>query len=89
MDKKISVSEESLGDIYKNIRGLIENLDLELNNIRKSFDLAEMEGWNDKKYHQLKNDFQESKYFFNEGSNYLEEVVIPEIKRIQNIIEAY
>jgi len=89
MDKKISVSEESLNDIYKNIQSLIESVDLELNNVRKSFDLAEMEGWNDKKYHQLKNSFLESKYFFNEGRNYLEEVVIPEIRRLQTVVDTY
>jgi len=89
MDKKISVSEESINDINKSLVQLLDNINTSINTVKKSIDIAEMEGWNDIKFLKFKEEFQQAERFLKEGNNYIEDIIMPEIRRIRLLLEGY
>ena len=89
MDKRISVTEESINEINKSMVQLLENVHMSINEVKKSIDIAEMEGWTDHKFMKFKEDFQQSERYFKEGLQYVDDIIMPEIKRIRLVLEGY
>jgi len=89
MDNKISVSEESIRDISKKLNILLDSVHSSVNMVKKSIDLAEMEGWTDRRFLIFREEFEQSERFLKEGTQYIEDILLPEIKRIQAILEGY
>jgi len=89
MDKKISVSEEALNEIYKSISNMVEENYSLLNTVSKSIDSAENDGWTDSRFIRFRDEFLNAERLFREGNSYFEDILLPEIKRIQILIENY
>lgn len=89
MDKKISVSEEALAEIAKAMSIMVEETYMHLGNLHRAIDSAEMEGWTDIKFIKFRDEFLNADRLYKEGNSYLEDILMPEIKRIQILIEGY
>lgn len=89
MAKNISVSEESVTDLIKVITQLLEDTKSLVGAVNKSIDNAEMDGWNDQKLITFKDDFSYVERNFSNGILQIDNVLIPELKKIQYMIESY
>jgi len=89
MDKKISVSEESLVEINKAMNLMVEETYALLTNVNRAIESAEMDGWTDNKFVKFRDEFMNAERLYKEGNQYLEDILLPELKRIQIVIEGY
>ena len=89
MDKRISVTEESLNDILKTLVYMIEESYHNMNSVTKAIDAAEMDGWTDNKFLKFKDEFLVAERNIKYGLKQFEDNLIPTIKKIQNLIDQY
>jgi len=89
MDSKISITEESLNELTKAVNQLTENIGFSVNSVKKAFELAEMEGWNDRKFIQIREDFNQAERLIKEGTSYVDDIIVPELRRLKMILEGY
>jgi len=89
MDKKISISEESLVEISKAMSIMVEDVYMLLGTVNRAIESAEMDGWTDANYAKFHDNYLSAERLFKEGNNYVEDILLPEIKRLQVIIESY
>lgn len=89
MDKRVSVSEESINDLIKHLQYLITETYGNIDDMVKSIDNAEMEGWNDNKFIEFKDDFLNAERMFKQGLRHLEDSSLSNLRRIKMIIEQY
>jgi len=89
MDTKIAVTEEALAELTKSLNELLDSNNHAINSVKRSLDLAEVEGWNDRKFTKFKEDFSQAERYLKEGSQYIEDILLPELRRIYMILEGY
>lgn len=89
MDKNISINEESVFEVEKSLVALVEEFYLMLNNVNKTLDTAETEGWNDIKFLKIKDDFSLAERLIKEGLSVIEDNILVEIRKIKMILEGY
>jgi hypothetical protein len=89
MAGKISLNPESLVTILKKIQILEEEVFMYVSEVDKAIDNAELEGWNDKKYYEFRDSFQDTRGYFINGAKKIEDEHIPYIKRLLRVAEEY
>ena len=89
MAKNIVVSEEAVNDILKKILIMIEEVQILTNQSNRSVSAAELQGWNDMNYIHFKDKFDNAERQIKEGIKEMEEVLVPDLKKILNSIEDF
>jgi len=89
MADKININLESIQIILKKIQNLQEESYFLLSEVDKNLSNAEIEGWNDKRYYEFKDSFDDTKNFFNNGIKKIDEEHIPYLKKILRIAEEF
>lgn len=89
MADKININLESIQIILKKIQNLQEESFFLLSEVDKNLSNAELEGWNDKRYYEFKDSFDDTKSFFNNGIKKIDEEHIPYLKKILRIAEEF
>ena len=89
MDKKVSVTEESLDELLKHIQYMITETYGNLSDVMKTIDNAEMEGWNDSRFAEFKDDFLMADRMVKQGVRHMEDSILPNLRRIKSLIEQY
>lgn len=89
MADKININLESIQIILKKIQNLQEESYFLLSEVDKNLSNAEIEGWNDQRYYEFKDSFDDTKSFFNNGIKKIDEEHIPYLKKILRIAEEF
>ena len=89
MSDKININLDSIQIILKKLQNLQEESYFLLSEVDKNLSNAELEGWNDKRYYEFKDSFDDTKSFFNNGIKKIDEEHIPYLKKILRIAEEF
>jgi hypothetical protein len=85
--EQISINKEVLGTLLRKMASSYEEIQLLIEGLDRSISNAELEGWNDQRYHSFKDTFLDTKAMFQNGLRKLEEENIQYIKRLLKSIE--
>lgn len=86
---KININFESVTAILKKCQVLQEEIMLLVSEVDKNIINAELEGWNDKRYFEFKDSFDDTKGLFNNGLKKIEEEHIPYLRKLIRISEEH
>lgn len=89
MGGNISINKDAVLEISKAIKRMIEETYSNLNTLSRVVESAELDGWNDSRYVSFKDNYFNAERFFKEGIMYSESVLLPELKRIEALIDNY
>ncbi len=81
------INEESVIDVNRKMGVFVEESRQLLLELEKALDLAEMEGWRDKNYNMIQDQFTVAKKNIKDGLDELEDMSMPIIKELMKDIE--
>jgi len=84
---KIAIDTESISAIMKRLTEASEGIQEYIESVEKSVNLAELEGWNDKKYYEFKESFYDTKYSAMSVISKIEEEQIPFLSKLLSASE--
>ena len=79
---RISVDGLVVQDLLRKSNRLIEEARESLDSLNQAVAAAEMSGWNDASYYKFRDNFTMAKRQIEDGLALLEEVAVPELRRI-------
>ena len=82
MGDRISINIQSLQNILKRLKHLNEEATLLINDVNKTLQNAELEGWNDQTYHAFYDQFFDTQSLLRAGLKRVEEEHIPTITKL-------
>lgn len=86
---RISVNLEHLNTIIKKLQVLQEEAYLLVNDADKNIINAELEGWNDKRFYEFKDSFDDTKGTILNAIKKIDEEHIPFLRKIHSIADEY
>jgi uncharacterized GH25 family protein len=82
MADQITINIIAVNNILRKLRALEEETRIVLAETDKTIANAELEGWNDSKYHMFKDSFYDTKALINGGLKRIDEEHLPFLKKI-------
>ena len=82
MADQITINVVAVQNILRKLKALEEEARMSLAETDKTIQNAELEGWNDAKYHAFRDQFFDTKGLFNSAIKRIEEEHIPALKKI-------
>lgn len=76
------INEESVVDVHRRMSLFIEETRSLLQELKKSVENAEMDGWRDKNYYMVQDQFEVAKKNITDGLNELDDMSMPIIKEL-------
>ena len=89
MADQVTVNLVAVQNILRKLKSLEEEARLSLSEADKTIQNAELEGWNDTKYHQFIDSFLDTKSLFNNAVKRIEEEHIPFLKKVMRAAEEF
>jgi len=81
------INEDSVIDVYRKMSKFLDEAREGLMELQKAIDIAEMEGWRDKNYHMIQDQFEVAKKNIKDGLDELEDMSMPIIRELMKDIE--
>lgn len=82
MTEQINVNIQAVTNVLRKCAALNEEIQILLSEADKSIANAEIEGWNDFRYHTFRDSFYDTKSYINNATKRIEEEHIPYLKKI-------
>lgn len=86
---RISVNVDNLNIIIKKLKILQEEAYILVNDADKNILNAELDGWNDKRFYEFKESFDDVKITILNSLKRIDEDLVPSLRRIHSIVEEY
>lgn len=86
---RININFDNVHSILKKIQLLQEEAIILLSDVDKNIVNSEIDGWNDKRYYEFKESFDDTKGLFNSAIKRIDEEHIPFLKKLIRISEDY
>ena len=87
--EKININFDSVQTILKKMRILQEEAYILMSEVDKNIINAELDGWNDKRYYEFKDSFEDTKGLLNSSIKKIDEEHIPFLRKLLRISEEY
>jgi len=89
MAEQITINLVAVQNILRKLRTLSEEAHILVSETDKTIQNAELEGWNDSKYHAFRDQFLDTKTLFSGAIKRIEEEHIPSLKKIIRAAEDF
>lgn len=86
---KININFDSVQTILKKMQILQEEAYILMSEVDKNITNAELDGWNDKRYYEFKDSFEDTKGLLNNAIKKVDEEHIPFLRKLLRISEEY